>query len=108
MKLHFFTLFAALGALIAFSAFALDLHQARSSGMVGEKLDGYVSALKDTPEVDALVADVNAKRKQEYTRISKQNGQPVDVVAKLAATQIINGLESGIHYQDADGKWKTR
>ncbi len=108
MKPRFLTLLAALGVLIAYPVFALDLHQARSSGMVGEKLDGYASALKDTPEVDALVADVNAKRKQEYARISKQNGQPVDVAAKLAAAQIINGLEPGSPYQDENGNWKTR
>jgi len=108
MKPRVLTLLAVLGALIAFPAFALDLHQARTSGMVGEKLDGYAAALKATPEVNALVADVNAKRQQEYARISKQNGQPVDVVAKLAAAQIINGLEPDSSYQDADGKWKTR
>ncbi len=108
MKPRVLTILAMLGALIAFPAFALDLHQARTSGMVGEKLNGYAAALKDTPEIDALVADVNAKRKQEYARISKQNGQPVDVVAKLAAAQIINGLEAGGSYQDANGNWKTR
>jgi uncharacterized protein YdbL (DUF1318 family) len=97
-----------LGALIAFPAFSLDLHQARTSSMVGEKADGYTAALKATPEVNALVADVNAKRKVEYARISKQNGQPVDVVAKLAATQIINSLEPGSSYQDGKGNWKTR
>jgi len=108
MKPRILTVLAILGALVAFPAFALDLHQARTSGMVGEKLDGYAAALKATPEVNALVADVNAKRKAEYARISKQNGQPVDVVAKLAAAQIINGLEVGSSYQDANGNWKTR
>ncbi len=108
MKLKFLTIFAVLGALIAFPAFALDLHQARTSGMVGEKLDGYAAALKASPEVNALVESVNTKRRQEYARISKQNGQTVDVVAKLAAVQIINGLEPGSPYQGADGNWKTR
>ena len=108
MKPRILTLMTVLATLIAFPASALDLHQARASGMVGEKLDGYAAALKASPEVNALVADVNAKRKQEYARISKQNGQPVEVVAKLAAAQIINGLEPGISYQNADGKWKTR
>ncbi len=108
MKSGFLTVLAVLGTLIAFPAFALELHQARSSGMIGEKLDGYAAAIKASPEVNALVADVNAKRKQEYARISKENGQPVDVVAKLAAAQIINALESGSPYQDANGNWKTR
>ena len=108
MKPRFVTMLTILGALLAFPAWAMDLHQARTSGMVGEKLDGYVAVLKASPEVNTLVADVNAKRKQEYARISKENGQPVDVVGKLAAAQIINGLEAGSSYQAADGSWKTR
>lgn len=93
---------------LSFPAFALDLHEARSKNMVGEQLDGYVSALKGTPDVQALVADVNAKRRAEYVRISKQNGQNLDVVAKLAAQQIVKTLEPGNSYQGSDGSWKKR
>lgn len=103
-----FALAAFLLTLAAMPAWALDLHEARSSGLVGEKLDGYVQAMKSTPEVSALVADVNAKRKAEYARISQQNGQSVDVVAKLAAAQIIPGLDAGSSYQGSDGSWKTK
>jgi len=108
MKPRLLALLTILCALVALPAFALELHQARASGMVGEKLDGYVTALKASPEVTALVADVNAKRSQEYARISKENGQPIDVVAKLAAEQIIIKLEPGSPYQGTDGRWKTR
>lgn len=95
-------------ASVAFPAFALDLHAARGNGSVGEQADGFVAALKPSPEVTALVADVNAKRKQEYARISAQNGQSVAVVGKVAAQQIINGLPGGSSYQAADGSWKTK
>jgi len=108
MKSYFRSLSVLFLALLAFPAFALDLHEARSAGQVGEKADGYAAALKSSPEVTALVADVNAKRKQEYTRISKENGQPADVVAKLAAVQIIQNLDPGSKYQDESGSWKTR
>lgn len=96
------------GAMVAMPAWALDLAQARSAGLVGEKMDGYAVALKNTPEVNALVADVNAKRKQEYQRISQQNGQPVSVVGTLAAGQIINKLPPGASYQMPSGEWKKR
>ncbi|MCF8496292.1 MAG: YdbL family protein [Alphaproteobacteria bacterium] len=94
--------------LLSVPAYALDLQQARTSGLVGETLSGYIAARSDAPEVQALVAEVNAKRKEEYTRISKENNQSVDVVAKLAAPQIINGLAPGIYYQAPDGNWKKR
>lgn len=95
-------------AMVAAPVMALDLHQARSQGMVGEKTDGYVAAIKPSAEVNALVSEVNAKRRAEYERISKQNGQSVDVVAKLAAPQIAKGLEAGSRYQDPSGSWKSR
>ena len=95
-------------ALIAAPALALDLHSARSQGLVGEKADGYVAAITPSAEVNELVNEVNAKRRAEYTRISKQNGQSVDVVSKLAAPQIQQGLEAGSMVQDANGGWKKR
>lgn len=108
MKLRLLSMLVLMGTLAALPAFALDLHQARGAGQVGEKADGYVTALSSTAEVKALVADVNAKRSVEYTRISKENGQPVDVVAKLAAQQIITNLKAGESYQGTDGAWKKR
>ncbi|MDP9127596.1 MAG: YdbL family protein [Pseudomonadota bacterium] len=108
MKFRSLALVTLFLSLMAFPALALDLHEARHTGLVGEKTDGYVAAIKPTADVQALVQSVNDKRLQEYTRISKQNGQPVDVVAKLAAQQIINNLGQGDSYQGTDGSWKTR
>ena len=108
MKTRFITLMALLGMLVATPALALTLGEARSAGQVGELTSGYVAAITKTPDVTALVDDVNAKRKQEYTRISGQNGQPVDVVAKLAAQQVITNLPAGSSYQAPDGSWKKR
>ena len=59
-------------------------------------------------EVSALVSEVNLKRRAEYERISGENGQPVDVVAKIAASNIINGLPKGARYKDNSGKWATK
>lgn len=108
MKLRLFSIMVALGMLLAFPAFALDLHEARHAGILGETTTGYVAVLKVSPEATALANDINKKRLQEYTRISKENNQPVDVVAKLAAVQIINKLDAGDHYQDSNGNWKNR
>ena len=93
---------------LALPAWALELHQARASGQVGELATGYVVALQPGAGVDALVADVNAKRKTEYAKIAAQNGQSLDVVAKLAAPQIISSLEPGAPYQSTGGAWQTK
>lgn len=107
MKFRFLPVVAAL-ILAAGAASALDLSAARASGAVGETTSGYVAAIESSAEVESLVASVNAKRKAEYTRISKQNSQPVDVVGQLAAPQIIGGLPKGSKYQDASGAWKVK
>jgi uncharacterized protein YdbL (DUF1318 family) len=90
------------------AAWAIDLSQARAQGVVGENKVGYVEKLGGGADVAAMVADVNAKRLAEYKRISAENGQSVDVVAKLAANQIVGGLPSGAKYQDANGNWQKK
>ena len=108
MKNKFLTLIAVAAAFTATSAFALDLASARTSGLVGELPTGYIAPIQQNKDSAELVSSVNAKRKQEYARISAQNGQPVDVVAKLAAAQIIEKLPKGAQYQDASGAWVAR
>lgn len=108
MKLRNVAVMSLVLMLLAMPAFALDLQEARSAGLVGEGLSGYAEVIVNRPDVQALVKDVNAKRKQEYTRISQANGQSVDVVAKLAAEQVISRLSAGALYKGADGSWKKR
>jgi uncharacterized protein YdbL (DUF1318 family) len=98
----------AFAGIFATPAWALELHDARAQGLVGERSDGYVEGLSNAGGVSLLVSDVNAKRKAEYARIAKEKNQPVDVVAKLAAAQIISGLEPGASYKDDSGAWKKR
>ncbi len=108
MKRTFIVALFAVGLLFAGQAFALELSQARSQGIVGEKLDGYIAPVKPSADASAVVTEVNARRRAEYEKISKENGQPVSVVAKVAAGTIINGLPSGAMYQAADGSWKRK
>ncbi len=81
--------------LMAAPAYALDLRSARTQGLVAETPEGYVKAVDGSSEVKALVSEVNAKRRAEYERISKENGQPVDVVGKLAAPEIAKSVAAG-------------
>ncbi len=108
MKLRILSLMTVMGMMLSFPAFALDLHEARSSGLVGEARTGYVEPMLERADVLELVADINSKRKQEYVRISQENGQSVDVVAKLASEQIMSRLNAGEYYKDSDGNWKKR
>lgn len=94
--------------LLAMPAHALDLQSARGGGLVAEKRDGYVAAVGSGAEVKALAAQINAARRNEYAKIAAAKGERVEVVAKLAAAQIIRTLEAGSLYEDEAGGWKKR
>lgn len=107
MKRIFYTALFAVSLFTAGTVFAMDLSTARAQGLVGEKPDGYIAAITPTAETNAVVSDVNARRKAEYERISKENGQTVSVVGTVAAEKIINGLPAGSYYQGPNG-WQKK
>ena len=90
------------------TAFAMDLTAAKAKGLVGETPSGYIASVSGAAEVEALVADINSRRKDEYQRISAGNGQSVSVVEKLAAQKLYERIAPGEYYRDASGAWKRK
>ncbi len=88
------------------SAFALDLAGAKNSGVVGEQPDGYLGSVASAPsaEIQALIKDINSKRKAVYEKISTRNKQSISVVEKLAASKAASKAKVG-HYLKQNGKW---
>jgi uncharacterized protein YdbL (DUF1318 family) len=93
----------------ALPALALDLAEARATGAVGERADGYVAARTEKPaeDVKALVADVNAKRRAAYEEIAKRNGTPVEAVAALAGQKLIAAAPAGQWVDEGSG-WRKK
>ncbi len=87
--------------------FALDLDSAKAQGQVGETDTGYLAAVSVSAEVNALVADINAKRKAEYQRIASQNGIALTDVEKLAAQKAISKTQAG-QYVNIGGSWQKK
>ncbi|MED5431894.1 MAG: YdbL family protein, partial [Pseudomonadota bacterium] len=67
-------LIAMIALLASMAAYALDLDGAKGQGLVGEQPDGYLGVVKATPQAVELVSDINAKRRDAYERIARQNG----------------------------------
>lgn len=88
----------------------LDLDAAKSQGLVGEKVDGYVGIVVADPTapVAALVKNVNTKRRSAYEAIAKKNGTAVDAVAALAGAKLIERAGRGEWVTDADGNWRKK
>ncbi|WP_020409084.1 YdbL family protein [Hahella ganghwensis] len=91
--------------LFAGGALALELDEAKAKGLVGEQADGYVGAVKPSPEVNALVADINGKRAKAYARIGQKNGVAVDKVGELAAKKLINKAGPNEYVKTPSGTW---
>ena len=89
------------------SAWAIDLHEAKDQGLVGEARSGYLAA-RQTPvsaEVEALISSVNAKRKAQFERTAENTNTTVPQVANRFYELAVQKTRPGHYYQDADGRW---
>ncbi len=92
------------------SAKALELDEAKRQGLVGETTSGYIAAVMPAPprDVAQLVEEINQRRREAYRAISNENGQPLNVVEKLAAEKLYSRLTSGEFYQSNTGAWQQK
>lgn len=96
-------------AFLATAAYALELNEARSRGLVGETPRGYIAPVQSpSPEVSALVNRINSGRRAEYERVAGQTGSTLQQVEVLAAQKIIRQLPPGSYVQGNDGRWGTK
>ncbi len=86
-------------------AHALDLDQARAQGLIGEQVDGFAGVVTPSPEANALVADVNARRRAAYADIAAKNATTPEAVAAVTAERLIARLPKGAFVKDASGRW---
>lgn len=94
--------------IISSSAFALSLDEAKSKGMVGETVRGYLEAVAgQNEEVTALVKDINSKRKVEYQAIAQKNGTSLQAVELLAGKKAIEKTPAG-QYVKTNGGWQKK
>lgn len=79
------------GLLFATAALAIELDTAKKQGLVGERADGYLGVVVESPSdaVVALVEEVNGKRRQAYEQIARNNGIDIaDVEARAGQVAI--------------------
>ena len=90
---------------VASSAFPLSLDEAKANGLVGEKPNGYLGAVNPSnAEAQALIKDVNQKRRQAYEDIAKRNGTTVQAVQTLAGEKAMQNTKPG-HFVEGPGGW---
>jgi uncharacterized protein YdbL (DUF1318 family) len=95
----------ALSAAGAVAAQSLDA--LRANGTVAERYDGYVMVRGGSADasVKALVDEVNAKRRAIYEKRAKEEGVPVDQVARVYAGQVMQSAPAGTWFLNESGSW---
>ncbi|MEG1211688.1 MAG: YdbL family protein [Leclercia sp.] len=86
-------------------AVALTLDEARTQGRVGETLSGYLAPRNQDRETLTLVEQINKARTDSYQQLADSNNIPVDEVAKMAGTKLVDRARPGEYVQGINGKW---
>ncbi len=89
------------------TAWSVTLEQAKAQGLVGEQPNGYLGlvAANASAEVQALVADINKKRKAEYQAIAQRNNTSLEAVEALAGKKAIERTPAGQYVRLPSGPW---
>jgi uncharacterized protein YdbL (DUF1318 family) len=110
MKMLKSTLVTGLCAILLFMAgtlYAADLQSAKEAGQIGEQLNGYIGLVdRNAPaDVRALVDEVNAKRRDRYQSIARQQSTPLAEVERVGGAKAIEMTKPGHYIQDSSGRW---
>ena len=79
---------------------------AREAKQVGEQPDGYLGVVKGGPAIQALVRDINIKRKAAYTQSAQANGSTVEQFAFTTGCNLVARVPVGEMYKTPSGQWK--
>jgi len=98
---------ALLSLLLALPVFAMDLGEAKSKGLVGETSAGYLGVVKTSPDINALVKDINNRRKAQYKKIAEKNSISLEAVEVRAGQKAIGKTPAG-QYIDTGAGWQKK
>ena len=104
-------MFAGAVALTGLSAAAMAQRDpayaaAREAKQVGEQPDGYLGAVSGGASVQALVRDINIKRKAAYTASAQASGSTVEQFAFTSGCNLVAKVGQGEMYKTPSGQWK--
>lgn len=86
---------------------SLTLEEVKAQGVVGEQPNGYLGVVRPgvAADVQALVNDVNQKRRQMYEDIARRNSTKLEAVEMLAGKTAIDNTRPGNFVRSPSGQW---
>lgn len=97
-------LLAGVTLFVSANAFADKLDDAKLNGLIGENSNGYLGVVVSSPVIEALVKDINQKRKARYKQLANKNNLSLEQVEMLAAKKAYSKTAEG-NFIWVDGKW---
>ena len=102
-------LLLALLATVPAAAQTPAVDDARLSGTVGERFDGYVGvAAPVSAAIRSQVASINIRRRSLYSRLAASKGVSPRDVGITAGCQLLARISVGEAYMLGDGVWRRR
>lgn len=103
----FFLAFALAVSAPGASAGDPQIDAAKSAGIVGERVDGYLGFVADSPDasLQRRVNEINAKRRALYQQLARDTGTTIEQVGALTGEKQIANAQSGEYYMNAAGQW---
>ena len=91
-------------------AMAGALDQPKADGLIGEQVNGYLGLVRQDapPDIKALVADVNIRRKARYQDIAQKQRVPLFEVEQVGGKTAIERTLGGNYIKDSSGVWRMR
>lgn len=88
---------------------ALTLDEARAKGLLGENARGYVELTpRGDSDAETLMTEINTRRKTRYIDIAAKQKTKLTAIEKIAGEKIIEKLNPGEFYKDANDTWHKR
>ena len=85
-----------------------EIDAAKSAGVIGERIDGYLGIVEDGA-VDASlmrrVNEINARRRAVYDELANDANVTTAQVARLTGEKQIERTPDGQYYLDENGSW---
>ena len=88
-------------------SWGLTLEEAKTQGIVGERPNGYLGVVRPgaSAEAQALVNDINQKRRQTYEDIARRHTTSLEAVETLAGKTALEHTKPGNFVQLPSGQW---
>ncbi|MEM1389936.1 MAG: YdbL family protein [Pseudomonadota bacterium] len=86
------------------------IEKAQRDGLVGERIDGYLGVVDQSADSDIKrrVNEINAQRRTLYGQLARQEGVPIETVARLTGEKQIARAPSGSFVMRENGGWTRK